>query len=266
MTDSNPAPSKSKNPIAHSLLQMAGQSNVITVRRPFVKFTGSLEAAMMLDQLLYWTSRSVMGGWVAKTDAEWQEELCLKRYSVRMACATLQAMKLVETEVRRFNNFPTQHYRVKLDELNQQWSEFVARLSENEQTDYSKSNSRLSENEQTLTETTNRGSFVVVARGQVFTVYEKEIGPLTPAIGDEMNALIDDDKVDLQWISDAIHEAAVQNKRSLAYVKGILKNWREHGRDAQKPVGKPVRQTSKSKVSQEDKLAAILVGVEEFNG
>ncbi len=231
-TPSKPA---SKNPLAASLLQMAGQSNVITVRRPFVAFTGSLEAAMMLDQLLYWTSRSVMGGWVAKSDVDFQEELCLTRYSVRAARDRLIEMGIIETDVRRFNNFPTQHYHILMDKLLEQWSDFVSRLSENEQTDCAKSDSRLSENEQTLTETTDRGSFVVVNAGQLFKVYETEIGPLTPIIRDEMNALIDDDKIDLQWISDAMHEAAVQNKRSLAYVKGILRNWHEHGRDAQKP-------------------------------
>lgn len=158
MTDSKPAPSKpqSKNPLAASLLQMAGQSNVITVRRPFVAFTGSLEAAMLLDQLLYWTPRSVMGGWIAKSDAELQDELCLKRYSVRAARDRLVEMKLVEVDVRRFNNFPTQHYRVNMAVLTSLWSEFVSRLCENEQTVCAFSNSRLSENEQTLTETTYR--------------------------------------------------------------------------------------------------------------
>jgi hypothetical protein len=151
-------PSKpiSKNPLAQNLLvMMAGQNNVITVRRPFVNFTGTLERAMMLDQLLYWTSRSVMSGWVAKSDEEFQEELCLSRYSIRAAAAGLKKMNLIETDVRKFGGSPTQHYRVRMDELVSQWEAFVSRLSEIEQTDYLKSdNPGLSGIEQTLTETT----------------------------------------------------------------------------------------------------------------
>ncbi len=217
---SKPAP---KNPLAASLLQMAGQSNVITVRRPFVAFTGTLEAAMLLDQLLYWTSRSVMAGWIAKTDAEFQEELCLTRYSVRAARDRLVEMGIIETDVRRFNNFPTQHYHVLMDNLLAQWSEFVSRLSEIEQTDCAKSDSRLSEIEQTLTETTYRDSVVVVNSGlaEISKAYEKEFGALTPLIAD---AIKDDvDTYSAEWVAEAMEIAVLANKRSWRYVQGILK-------------------------------------------
>lgn len=219
-TPSKPAP---KNPLAASLLQMAGQTNVITVRRPFVAFTGTLEAAMLLDQLLYWTSRSVMGGWVAKSDAEFQEELCLTRYSVRTARDRLIKMGIIETDVRRFNNFPTQHYHVRMDNLLAKWSEFVSRLSEIEQTDCAKSDSRLSEIEQTLTETTYRDSVVVVNSGlaEISTAYEKEFGALTPLIAD---AIQDDvDTYSAEWVAEAMEIAVLANKRSWKYVQGILK-------------------------------------------
>jgi hypothetical protein len=62
-----------KNPILQTLLEMTGQSNVITVHRPLVEFTGNLECGMMLAQILYWTPRSKMGGWIAKSDAEWSD-------------------------------------------------------------------------------------------------------------------------------------------------------------------------------------------------
>jgi hypothetical protein len=123
----------------------------------------SLESAMLLSQLLYWTSRSSMRGWVAKSDKEFQKELCLKRYSVRKAINYLLHRGLIETDVRKFSGAPTQHYRVKLEELNKQWDKFIG-LSENEQSiirkrtiHYSNSdNPGSSENEQSLTETTQR--------------------------------------------------------------------------------------------------------------
>ncbi len=219
-TTSKPAP---KNPLAASLLQMAGQSNVIAVRRPFVAFTGTLEAAMLLDQLLYWTSRSVMGGWIAKSDAEFQEELCLTRYSVRAARDRLVKMGIIETDVRRFNNFPTQHYHVRMDKLLEQWSAFVSRLSEIEQTDCAKSDSRLSENGQTLTETTYRDSVVVVNSGlaEISKAYEKEFGALTPMIAE---AIQDDvDTYSAEWVAEAMEIAVLNNKRSWKYVQGVLK-------------------------------------------
>lgn len=155
-------PAPSKNPILQTLLSMVGQSNVITVHRPLVDFLGSLEAAMLLGQLLYWTSRSVMGGWVAKSDQDFQDELCLARHSVRAAGDVLAGRKLVVIEVRRFNRTPTKHYRVDMSELERQWGEFVQsdclksdrRLSEIEQSDYPNSDNGLSENEQSLTEIT----------------------------------------------------------------------------------------------------------------
>lgn len=226
MTDT-PSKPATKNPLAASLLQMAGQSNVITVRRPFVAFTGTLEAAMLLDQLLYWTSRSVMGGWIAKSDAEFQDELCLTRYSVRAARDRLVEMGIVEVDVRRFNNFPTQHYHLMMDQLLAKWSEFLSRLSEIEQTDCSKSDSRLSEIEQTLTETTYRDSVVVVNSGlaEISKAYEKEFGAITPLIAD---AIQDDvDTYSAEWVAEAMEIAVLANKRSWKYVQGILKRCRE---------------------------------------
>jgi hypothetical protein len=143
-----------KNPLLQTLLQMVGQSNVITVHRPLVKFTGSLEAAMLLGQLLYWTPRSTRAGWIAKSDAEFGDELCLTRYSVRAGRQRLFEMGIIETDVRKFKGFPTQHYHVLLDKLNELWGSYLARLSEIEQTDCANSDVPLSEIEQTLTETT----------------------------------------------------------------------------------------------------------------
>src|SRR3972149_7463185 len=99
----------SKNPLLQTLIAMTGQDNVITVHRPFVEFTGSLEGAMMLSQLLYWTPKSTMGGWIAKSDKDWKQELCLTRYAHRKATQDLVTMGIVETQIKKFKGAPTTH-------------------------------------------------------------------------------------------------------------------------------------------------------------
>jgi hypothetical protein len=142
------------NPLIATLLTMAGERNTITIPRAFVRFTGSLEAAMMLNQLLYWTPRAARAGdAIYKTDRDWQEELCLARYSVRKARERLEAMGFLTTEVRRAQGAPTVHYQLDYERLVECWSDWLKTnngLSENEQSDYSNSDNGSSENEQTM--------------------------------------------------------------------------------------------------------------------
>jgi DNA replication protein len=62
----------------------------------------------------------------------------------------------------------------------------------------------------------------------IFTLYEQNIGMLTPMIADELR---DAEKLYPQdWIRDAIKEAALYNKRSIRYITKILENWAVEGR------------------------------------
>ncbi|MFA5079932.1 MAG: DnaD domain protein, partial [Dehalococcoidia bacterium] len=56
--------------------------------------------------------------------------------------------------------------------------------------------------------------------GNIFTLYEQEIGDLTPGISE----LLKDAETEYpsEWISGAIKLAATQNKRNWSYIKGIL--------------------------------------------
>lgn len=146
-------------PLIETLIALSGQTEVIVIRRAFVNFTDDLDAGMMLSQLLYWTPRAKLpGGWIAKSDKDWSQELCLKRYSVRKARKILLDRDLIGTKIARFDGAPTVHYRIKLDSLREQWIVWIQTM------DYSKSNNPLSENEQTglseieqsLTETTTK--------------------------------------------------------------------------------------------------------------
>jgi DnaD/phage-associated family protein len=62
----------------------------------------------------------------------------------------------------------------------------------------------------------------------IFTLYEQNIGMLTPMIADELR---DAEKLyPLDWIRDAIKEAALHNKRNIKYIAKILENWSVEGR------------------------------------
>jgi DnaD/phage-associated family protein len=69
---------------------------------------------------------------------------------------------------------------------------------------------------------------VLVDRPNVFTLYEQNIGPLTPLIADELRDLEGD--YPAEWIEEAIKEAVANNARSLRYISRILENWQTQGR------------------------------------
>lgn len=71
---------------------------------------------MILHQLLYWSDRAKRkDGFVYKSSAEWQKELGVKDHAVRK----FKKLPDIETIVRRANGHPTNHYRVRLEELKQ---------------------------------------------------------------------------------------------------------------------------------------------------
>lgn len=70
------------------------------------------------------------------------------------------------------------------------------------------------------------------AGATIYTLYENEIGMLTPLIAD---ALKDAEKnYATQWIYDAVAEAVKNNKRNWKYIEAILKRWKQEGRGSLK--------------------------------
>jgi len=62
----------------------------------------------------------------------------------------------------------------------------------------------------------------------IFTLYEQNIGMLTPMIADELR---DAEKLyPPDWIRDAIKESVLHNKRNIKYIAKILENWSVEGR------------------------------------
>jgi DnaD/phage-associated family protein len=63
----------------------------------------------------------------------------------------------------------------------------------------------------------------------IFTLYEENIGMLTPMIAEELRAA--EKTYPGAWISEAIKEAVNHNKRKWSYVSAILENWATEGRN-----------------------------------
>jgi DnaD/phage-associated family protein len=62
----------------------------------------------------------------------------------------------------------------------------------------------------------------------IFTLYEENIGMLTPMIGEELKAA--EKLYPESWLWDAIREAVKQNKRKWSYISAILEHWSSEGR------------------------------------
>ena len=70
---------------------------------------------------------------------------------------------------------------------------------------------------------------VAAAPADIFTLYEQNIGMLTPLIADELREAGKQYPED--WIRDAIKEAVSLNKRNWRYIARILEHWSTEGRD-----------------------------------
>ncbi len=62
----------------------------------------------------------------------------------------------------------------------------------------------------------------------VFTLYEENIGLLTPLVADELK--LAEKAYPAAWLRDAIKEAVLHNKRNIKYIVKILENWSAEGR------------------------------------
>ena len=61
----------------------------IAFHRIFATICGSATSGLFLSQLWYWSKRSTLGGWIYKSQKEWQEETGLCRYEQESARKTL---------------------------------------------------------------------------------------------------------------------------------------------------------------------------------
>ncbi len=72
-------------------------------------------------------------------------------------------------------------------------------------------------------------------RPTIFSLYEQNIGPLTPMIAEALKDA--EASYPMAWIEDAIRLAVENNARKWRYVEAILKDWSTRGRDERKDRG-----------------------------
>lgn len=96
----------------------------IAFHRAFVKLTGSVTAALMLSQAMYWSKRTKSDGegWFYKTGAQWEEETGLTRREQEFARKTLRSFSFWKEKLR---GVPAQmYYRIDITALSNELLRF----------------------------------------------------------------------------------------------------------------------------------------------
>jgi DNA replication protein len=76
-------------------------------------------------------------------------------------------------------------------------------------------------------------------RPQLITIYEQNIGLVTPLLLDELREA--EERYPMHWIEEAIREAVRANARSWRYISKVLERWAANGRqDAQDHAERPI--------------------------
>ncbi|MBZ4662801.1 MAG: hypothetical protein JG776_483 [Caloramator sp.] len=224
---------------------VSGQNNILTIPTFYVKLTGSLETALMLSQLVYWSSRT-KDGWVYKSSKEWQEEIFLTDYAIRKSTKKLLEMDVIETKIKKANGSPTTHYRVKKDKL----IEWILRF---QQVDSLNSTKPHVENNETITEITTEITTEIDDEEQqqhqqikkIIEVFNNNIHNMTPIELEKINHWLED--IETEVIIKAIEEAVINNKRSFNYINKILNNWYSQGLKTKTDVEEYLRNWNKKK-------------------
>ena len=71
---------------------------------------------------------------------------------------------------------------------------------------------------------------LLVERPNIFTLYEQNIGVLTPMLAEELRDA--EQQYPLQWVEQAIQKSVENNVRKWRYVRAILERWRIEGKDS----------------------------------
>jgi DNA replication protein len=80
-------------------------------------------------------------------------------------------------------------------------------------------------------------------RSNLFTLYERHIGPVTPLLAD---ALKDAEReYPQEWLEDAIRIAVENNARAWSYVEAILSRWQKDGRAERRSEGDSEKERKK---------------------
>ncbi|MEE8473007.1 MAG: DnaD domain protein, partial [Dehalococcoidia bacterium] len=81
-------------------------------------------------------------------------------------------------------------------------------------------------------------------RRDIYTLYEQNIGILTPMLAEELKEA--EAAYPAPWIEEAFREAVDLKKRSWRYISRILERWEAEGKDEGNNDGKPERDYKKA--------------------
>lgn len=106
------------NSIRDLLKNFSGQDNVITVPKIYIKFTGDMTTAILLNQIVFYSDKTNRSdGFFYKKYDDWQAEICLSERQVRHSAKKLVNLGVIETRIMKANGNPTVHYKLNYDVL-----------------------------------------------------------------------------------------------------------------------------------------------------
>lgn len=106
-----------------------GQANTLAIPAIFKKWLGSYNVGILLAQILYWSERTDNEeGWFFKSYKDWENELFLTEKETRNAISKLEELDLIETKIAKVSGVPTKHFRLKKENFNRKFTEFLKTL------------------------------------------------------------------------------------------------------------------------------------------
>lgn len=197
--------------------QISGQDNIVVVPKLFVKLTGDITTAILLNQIVFYSDKSKRtDGFFYKTYKEWKDEICLTERQVRYSTRKLVDGGLVETVLKKANGAPTVHYKLDYNKL----VESILTLCQNPtlQSVGIHSDKTL----ESLTEITTENTTKKVSSSNIFAFYENNFGVLNPFVADSITQWANDTSEELVH---AAMERALKQQKKWNYAEGILKQW-----------------------------------------
>jgi hypothetical protein len=113
--------------------------DVIGIKKIYIDMTGDIKAAMVLDELIFWTlpRENKMSGlrvwkdgvlWLAVGRSEWWDRKRLTERQADTAIKKLLEQNIIIKDVFRFNNSPTMHLRLNVSIFFEKYAETLIKL------------------------------------------------------------------------------------------------------------------------------------------
>lgn len=92
----------SVNELKKVLLDLLGQKNRLSVHKSLIYFSGSIERAIVLDQIIFWSDKSTDDeeGWFHKSYEEWQEEITIPKTTLVRIFLHFESLDFMERKTK----------------------------------------------------------------------------------------------------------------------------------------------------------------------